>query len=284
MSNAWRINHLGFKIETLHRHFSRLFLRLKPWKSPVSRLTYCGRSWCCSHQKLGCIKPKEFECTEAGRLSAISEPDLGWEKLKGIETGMVFYLEFVLFLCWTVGGSSSFQPGWWFFVLVVEAQGRKLCYLMYIRENSQTMRIRRGPTRHLIHLISRYLFYSKRHHVPPVLVMHCFYTLPPGCTVYFFLQGCRSVTHVSLVALVQAFRFEDQLAITSFLLAEKAGLWFLKGPLLLQKCRGFQLQALPGDVLARKTQGEDAFYIHMGVSKNRGVSPKMHGKNNGKPY
>ena len=46
MSNAWRINHLGFKIETLHRHFSRLFLRLKPWKSPVSRLTYCGRSWC----------------------------------------------------------------------------------------------------------------------------------------------------------------------------------------------------------------------------------------------
>ena len=23
------------------------------------------RTWCCSHQKLGCIKPKEFDCTEA---------------------------------------------------------------------------------------------------------------------------------------------------------------------------------------------------------------------------
>lgn len=142
--------------------------------------------------------------------------------------------------CWSWtswGPFSSFQPGWWFFVLVVEAQGRKLCYLMSIRENSRTMRIRRGPKRHLIHLVSRYFFYSKRHHVPPVLVMHCFYTLPPGCTVDFFLQGCRNATHVSLVALVQAFRFEDQLAITSFLLAGKPGLWFLKGP-TVAKCRG----------------------------------------------
>lgn len=57
-------------------------------------------------------------------------------------------------------------------------------------------------------------------------------------SISFFLQGCRSATHVSLVALVQAFRFEDQLAITtSFLLAEKAGLGFLKGP-TVAKCRG----------------------------------------------
>lgn len=42
-----------------------------------------------------------------------------------------------------VGGLFFLSDGWFVFcfcfVLVVEAQGRKLCYLMSIRENSQTM-------------------------------------------------------------------------------------------------------------------------------------------------
>ena len=64
-------------------------------------LTNSGRSWCCSHQKLGCIKPKEFECTEAGRGN--------WD---GLKTWNLCWLKLD---CW--GPSSDF--GGWFFCFVL---------------------------------------------------------------------------------------------------------------------------------------------------------------------
>ena len=139
MSNAWRINHLGFKIETLHRHFSRLFPIPNPAETMEiswSRLTYRGRSWCCSHQKLGCIKPKEFECTEAGYLENFGAR-FGMGEIEGDRNLGWFLLGICVVEAGLLGAFFFFPMAGVFcccFVLVVEAQGRSfVTWCLFVR-------------------------------------------------------------------------------------------------------------------------------------------------------
>ena len=90
-----------------------------PQKSPRLTNDETGRSWCCSHQKLGCIKPKEFECTEAEKR--LEQRIEGERKLGWVFTWNLCWLKLD---CW--GPSLDFGGCFFvflFYVLVVEGQG-----------------------------------------------------------------------------------------------------------------------------------------------------------------